>query len=79
MDKKHAVVQNLEDAGCKESLIEEYIEYEDQGMIHQKLMLLKNQRKHLLEKIHEEQRRLDCLDYLIYTTKKQEKIEKCDD
>lgn len=64
-DKEIATLQNLEDAGCEKNLIAEYLQYGEKGMIQQQLCLLTKHRKVLLERMHEEQRRIDCLDYLI--------------
>ena len=38
-----------------------------------RLQILCRYRCQLLEQVHEEQKKLDCLDYLIYTIKKQKK------
>lgn len=32
----------------------------------QQIRLLSGHRKHLLEKLHKDEKRIDCLDYLIY-------------
>ena len=47
---------------------------QDSGDWEQQRRLLSGHRKHLLEKLHRNQRRIDCLDYLIYQmeTKKEE-------
>lgn len=68
-DKEFAVLQNLEDAGCETHLIVEFLQYDKKGMTQQQLCLLAKYRKTLLERIHEEQCRLDCLDYLIHNIK----------
>lgn len=68
-DKESATLQNLEDAGCEKNLIIKYLQYDELGMIQQQLCLLTKHRKDLLERMHEEQRRIDCLDYLIYKIK----------
>lgn len=68
-DKEFATFQNLEDAGCEKNLIIKYLQYDELGMIQQQLCLLTKHRKDLLERMHEDQRRIDCLDYLIYKIK----------
>lgn len=68
-DKEFATLQNLEDAGCEKNLIMEYLQYDALGMKQQQLCLLTKHRKVLLERMHDEQRRIDCLDYLIYKIK----------
>lgn len=65
-----ATIQNLRDAGCSDEMIEQYIKYEmadcDCGM----MRILAVQRCSLLDSIHVEQHKLDCLDYLIHKVKK---------
>lgn len=66
-----AVVQNLKDAGCDQKLIQCFLEYQVEGNLKEQLKLLVQQRGLLLGKIHKNQKRIDCLDYLIRTMKKQ--------
>ena len=69
-----AVLQNLQDAGCGDEVIERYCELETQPRCidlirrDQKLLLSK-QRRALLDDLHRCQRRIDCLDYLLYQMK----------
>ena len=42
--------------------------------IEMQIKILSNYRKKLLDTIHEEQSKLDCLDYLIFTLKKEEQL-----
>jgi hypothetical protein len=72
-DIEFSVLKNLEDAGCEKHLIVDYLQCESKGRIQQQLCLLTKYRKVLLERIHEEQSRLDCLDYLIYKIKAKNK------
>lgn len=58
-----SIIDNLRDAGCSEELIEQYT-YADSGCA--RICLLKQYRRELLENIHSEQKKLECLDYLIY-------------
>lgn len=61
MDEK--TVQNLRDAGCPDALIDELA-----GLPcgRARIRRLKEYRRDLLGGIHAEQRKLDCLDYLIH-------------
>jgi hypothetical protein len=68
-DIEISILKNLEDAGCEKHLIMDYIKCENNGRIQEQLCLLTKYRKVLLERIHEEQSRIDCLDYLIYKIK----------
>ena len=61
MDEKTA--QNLRDAGCPETLIAELA---DMPCDCARVRRLKAYRRELLDGIHAEQRKLDCLDYLLY-------------
>ena len=73
-----AVIRNLTDAGCDSELIERYraLSREDgdpADITRRQARLLCEYRKRLLERIHEEQRRLDCLDYLLFHLREQHK------
>ena len=61
MDEK--TIANLRDAGCSEELIEQYTSAVS-GCA--RMCLLKKHRRELLEGIHSGQKKLECLDYLIY-------------
>ena len=62
----YSIVQNLKDAGCTDEMIEEFTALQDPGEKEQQLRLLFGHRKQLLDELHREQKRIDCLDYLIY-------------
>ena len=55
--------ENLRDAGCDEAFIAEVDALPSPCA---KLCRLKAYRRNLLDGIHAEQRKLECLDYLIY-------------
>ena len=67
--KKDAIVQNLKDAGCPASTIENIME-QTGGSPNQK-RILNAHRKSLLDTIHEHQKKLDCLDYLLFQLDKE--------
>ena len=60
---------NLIAAGCNDEMIERFARGEDKEM---QIKILTAYRRKLLETIHQEQNKLDCLDYLIFTLKKEE-------
>ena len=60
MDEKTR--QNLRDAGCGEEFIGEF----DGLRGCARICKLRERRRELLDGIHTEQRKLECLDYLIY-------------
>lgn len=61
----YTVLQNLKDAGCTDEMVEKFMTLQDNNE-EQRIRLLSNHRKHLLEKLHREEKRIDCLDYLIF-------------
>ena len=63
---KEAVIQNLEDAGCASDIIECCMTCMEQGKKKELLKCLDEHRKTLLHKVHEEEKHIDCLDYLVY-------------
>ena len=70
------ILQNLQDAGCSPKMVERYCELEEQQCPKQmirrgQMQLLKQQRRELLDALHQCQQRIDCLDYLIYKMKEQ--------
>ncbi len=65
-NSRNAVIQNLKDAGCSEEMIRTFLDCLKKGMVREQLDLLAVQRKTLLDRIHREQKEIDCLDYLIY-------------
>ena len=63
---EQAVIQNLKDAGCCRETVERFLALGDAGDVQGQLQLLAQHRKCLLEKVHREERRIQCLDYLVY-------------
>lgn len=63
---KEAVIQNLKDAGCAPDIIECCMACMEQGKKKELLKRLEDHRKGLLNKVHEEEKHIDCLDYLVY-------------
>ncbi len=68
--KRTSIEQNLLDAGCDEEFISRYMCLSGERAEEKQLGMLGEHRKALLEQIHSGQKQLDCLDYLIYETKK---------
>ena len=67
---QEAVEQNLKDAGCGRETIGRCLECFQQGRVEEQLQLLSQQRGRLLEKLHTQQKQIDCLDYLVYQLEK---------
>ena len=69
-----SLIRNLKDAGCGASLIEKILALHESGNIREELRLLTAQRSGLLEKVHAAQKKVDCLDYLVFTLKQENTI-----
>lgn len=65
-DTRKAVLQNLKDAGCPERIIRQFMELLQAGKVREALDLLGEHRSALLRRVHSGEKRIDCLDYLIY-------------
>ena len=70
--QERAVVTNLVDAGCDNKLIEQFMDYLKTGSKEAGLSLLAKHRRFLLDCYQADQKRIDCLDYLIYKIKSNE-------
>jgi hypothetical protein len=68
MDLAEKVILNLQDADCSQDLIDQFLQESDPQ---KRLRLLSVHRRNLLDGIHDGQRKLDILDYLIFTMKKE--------
>ena len=60
------VVTNLVDAGCDNELIDQFIDLLKNGKKEAGLSLLAKHRRYLLDCYHADQKKIDCLDYLLY-------------
>ena len=63
---RESVIQNLEDAGCETEMIRDFLGWFDKGQQAKQLELLEHQREYLLGRVHRDERRISCLDYLVY-------------
>ncbi len=64
--EKEELRENLCAAGCDEPLIDQLLCCWQEGDRRTAEQLLSGHRRRLLEEIHKGQRRVDCLDYLVY-------------
>ncbi len=72
-DKQAILRENLKDAGCDQDTIcrcEVLVQEEKRGEL---MRVLSLHRRALLDTVHEHERRIDCLDYLIYQIERQAK------
>lgn len=67
------VIRNLQDAGCDEETISQFLACCQSGSDRQSMKLLKQHRRCLLEQIHDDEHRIDCLDYLVDQLEKAKK------
>lgn len=67
---KETIVQNLKDAGCTGQMIEDFMLCFDKNQKEKQLGLLTVQRQDLLNRVHIEEKKISCLDYLIYQIEK---------
>lgn len=70
-DRKDALIQNLQDAGCNQKIIDEFLDLLDKNQTDKIFILLSEYRSSLLEALHKNQKEIDILDYLIVDLKKQ--------
>ena len=65
-----ALRDNLEDAGCGPEITARFLALERAGQYQEQLKLLSDHRRQILDSLHREGRRIDCLDYLVYQLEK---------
>ncbi len=66
------ITQNLRDAGCAEDFIKRFLACLTHGTPVEQERMLERERHCILEKIHDEQKKLDCFDYLRYALKRKQ-------
>ena len=69
-DRYGIVFQNLIDAGCDKAAAEKCTQMILGGGIEQAVRILEKHRGYLLNEVHTNQKRIDCLDHLIYKIEK---------
>lgn len=60
------IEENLKDAGCPDDFIREFLASFASGTPEAQRRLLERQRQHILDRLHNEQRKLECFDFLRY-------------
>ena len=68
-DVYRSIYQNLIDAGCDQQTAEQCMVFAKEGRFTDMLPILVRHRKILLGSLHESQKQIDCLDYLLYKIK----------
>lgn len=69
-DTMEILHQNLLDAGCSDDLVETCMELAEVSQWDRMLSLLSKQRGNLLSIVHNGQKQIDCLDFLVYRISK---------
>lgn len=72
MSDTNAVLQNLKDAGCDDEVVKTFMKLVETGEKQKQYRLLEKHRRNLLEKVHNREKQIDCLDYLVFQMKKKE-------
>ena len=70
-DTKGIFRQNLIDAGCGPELVRQCAALARQNETSELMRVLSCHRRLLLDTVHQNEKRIDCLDYLIYQLEKQ--------
>lgn len=65
------IAQLLQDADCPDAFIQQFFAAMETDNVTDQLRLLRTQRCRQLDRLHEEEKKLDCLDYLRYQLEKQ--------
>lgn len=66
------LIENLKDAGFDETEIKEFMDLYNNSTLNNQCECLKKKRKKLLDKVHKNEKCIDCLDYLKYSLEKEE-------
>ena len=70
-DKTEELIQNLQDAGGNSEIVKEFSKLLKEKQMDKIFILLSKYRSFLLESLHQYQKEIDILDYLILDLKKQ--------
>lgn len=65
------IIRNLLDAGCSEDTITAFMKYRKMGNREEGFRILRDQRKSLLDDVHLGEKKIGCLDYLVYQMKRE--------
>ncbi len=71
-DRYGIVFQNLIDAGYDKAAAKQCTQMILEGCIEQAMRILENHSKYLLDEVHTNKKRIDCLDFLIYKIERSE-------
>lgn len=69
---RQAVMQNLIDAGCSKDMIDDLMKQLAEDDMESLLQMLEKHRACLLSMVHQKEKQIDCVDYLVYQIKRGE-------
>lgn len=69
-DTQAILRQNLVDAGCEREIVQRCMELAQQKKTGEMKRILARHRRTLLDALHADEKRIDCLDYLVYSMDK---------
>ena len=72
-DVRSDLIQNLHDAGLNDEQILDFLECTREKGTEEQIRFLRIYRRTLMDDLHETQRRVDGLDYLVYKLEKEQK------
>ena len=70
-DTQGVLRQNLADAGCSLEIIQRCMTLAQEKECVKLMHVLTSHRRALLDTVHQSEKQIDCLDYLLYTLEKQ--------
>ncbi len=72
-DERDNLIQNLHDAGCDEAQISDFLECARTKDTEEQIRFLRTHRRTLMDELHASQKKVDCLDFLVYKLGKDQK------
>ena len=66
IDSQFSLNRNLNDAGCDEMTKKSFLELCASGKMQEGIHLLQKHRNTLLDRVHESQKKIDALDFLLF-------------
>lgn len=72
-DTKGILRQNLIDAGCNHEIVQRCMDLAQEKKTMEMKRILARHRRTLLDTVHAEQKKIDCLDYLVYRMEKDQR------
>jgi len=69
--QRDSIIQNLKASGCEDMFIERFLKMLEESDTKPQLDMLQKHREFLLKTYHDDCKKIDCLDFLIYQIAKQ--------